>query len=204
MKVMIFVVGCGECMCLLIDICFKLFLKVCGCLLIVWQIFLLVCVGIIEIVINYVYLGQMIEDIFGDGSCYGVKFFYLFEMIVLEMVGGIVWVCYLLGEEFFIVVFGDIWCLYFDYSELLIVLEDEDLWGNLLLYDKCDLVWLYLVKNLFFYFEGDFVLSNFVIVNEGQFKLIFVNIGVYCFEMFDGIVFGSYVKLGLLLCQYVD
>lgn len=111
MKVFIFVVGCGECMCLLIDYMFKLLLMVGGKLFIVWYLECLVVVGFWEIVINYVYFGEQIKLVLGDGRQWGLNIQYLLELLgVLEIVGGIVIVLLLFGDEVFLVVNGDIYC----------------------------------------------------------------------------------------------
>ncbi|WP_432240728.1 N-acetylmuramate alpha-1-phosphate uridylyltransferase MurU [Herbaspirillum robiniae] len=202
MKAMIFAAGRGERMRPLTDECPKPLLKVRGRPLIVWQILSLVRAGITDIVINHAHLGHMIEEALGDGSKYGAQLQYSPEGTALETAGGIAKARHLLGEEPFVAVSGDIYCPHFDYEQVKSVLEDEDPWGKPLALDKRDVAWIWLVRNPPFHPEGDFALNNFSIANEGEQKLTFANIGVYCPQMFDAITPGEHAKLGPLLREY--
>jgi len=204
MKAMIFAAGRGERMRPLTDTCPKPLLKVRGRPLIVWQILNLVKAGITEIVINHSHLGHMLEEALGDGSQFGASIRYSHEETPLETAGGIANALHLLGDEPFVAVSGDIYCPYFDYSQVLDVLHDKDMWGNAYDKDKRDICWLYLTPNPWHNPEGDFAIDMYTLKNEGAPKWNFAGIGVYRPEMFDGIKPGDFVKFGPLMRKYID
>ncbi|MFD2367088.1 N-acetylmuramate alpha-1-phosphate uridylyltransferase MurU [Pseudoduganella sp. GCM10020061] len=204
MKAMIFAAGRGERMRPLTDSCPKPLLKVRGRPLIVWQILSLVRAGITEIVINHSHLGHMIEAELGDGSKFGARIAYSHEPAPLETAGGIANALHLLGDQPFVAVSGDIYCPYFDYTQVLDVLHDKDMWGNPYPKDKRDVAWLYLTPNPWHNPDGDFALNMYALSNEGSPKWNFAGIGVYRPEMFDGITPGDYVRFGPLMRKYID
>ena len=204
MKAMIFAAGRGERMRPLTDSCPKPLLKVRGRPLIVWQILSLVRAGITEIVINHSHLGHMIEEELGDGSKYGARIAYSHEPVPLETAGGIANALHLLGDQPFVAVSGDIYCPYFDYTQVLDALHDKDMWGNPYPADKRDICWLYLTPNPWHNPEGDFALNMYTLSNEGDPKWNFAGIGVYRPEMFEGIEPGEHVKFGPLMRKYID
>lgn len=202
MKAMIFAAGRGERMRPLTDTCPKPLLKLRGRPLIVWHIVNLVRAGITDIVINHAHLGDVIEQTLGDGSQFGARLRYSAEATALETAGGIAQARHLLGEEPFLALSGDLYCPYFDFSQVLDVLHDKDMWGNPYPAEKRDVAWLYLVPNPDFHPQGDFGLQLYSVTNDGEPKWTFGNIGVYRPEMFDGIATGSHAKLGLLIRDY--
>ncbi|MES2151523.1 MAG: nucleotidyltransferase family protein [Pseudomonadota bacterium] len=204
MKAMIFAAGRGERMRPLTDACPKPLLKVRGRPLIAWHVLNLVRAGITEIVINHAHLGQMIEQVLGDGSGYGARIAYSHETQALETAGGIARALHLLGEEPFLAISGDIYCPYFDFEQVKDVLHDKDMWGNPYPPEQRDMCWIYLVKNPFHNPDGDFGLSMYSIANEGDPKWTFANIGVYRSEMFKDIVPGAHARLGPLIRQYAE
>lgn len=204
MKAMIFAAGRGERMRPLTDSCPKPLLKVRGRPLIVWHILNLVRAGITEIVINHAHLGQMIEEMLGDGSQFGASIVYSPEGTALETAGGIAKARHLLGDSPFVAIAGDIYCPHFDFSKVKDVLEENDPWGNPLPKDKRDLGWLYLVKNPTHHPEGDFALGSFSIANEGEPRFTFSGIGVYRPELFDSVAAGSSAKLAPILREQAD
>ena len=204
MKAMIFAAGRGERMRPLTDACPKPLLKVRGRPLIVWQILNLVRAGITEIVINHAYLGQMIEQALGDGGAFGARIAYSVETSALETAGGIANARHLLGDAPFLAVSGDIYCPYFDFTQVTGVLAEADMWGNPYPKDKRDVCWLYLVKNPSFHPQGDFALNLYQVANQGSPTYTFGNIGVFRPEMFDAITPGNVAKLGPLIRQYAD
>lgn len=204
MKAMIFAAGRGERMRPLTDTTPKPLLKVRGRPLIVWHVLNLVRAGITEIVINHAHLGSQIEEVLGDGSQYGAKIAYSPEGTALETAGGIAKARHLLGEQPFLAISGDIYCPYFDFSQVLDVLHDKDMWGNPYPADQRDMCWIYLVKNPDFHPDGDFGLNMYSVANDGDPRWTFANIGVYRMEMFDGIAPGEHAKLGPLLRKYCD
>ena len=204
MKAMILAAGRGERMRPLTDTCPKPLLKVRGRPLIVWHILNLVRAGITEIVINHAHLGHMLEEELGDGSKYGAAIVYSPEEKALETAGGIAKALHLLGDEPFLVLSGDIYCPYFDFTQVTDVLPDKDVLGIAHALDKRDVCWLYLTPNPFHNTKGDFALNMFDVANQGTPKWNFSNIGVYRPEMFQAITPGDSAKLGLLIREYAD
>lgn len=169
MKVLVFVVGFGECMCLLILYIFKLLLEVVGKLLIVWYLECLVVFGVCEVVVNIVWLVEQFLVILGDGSQWGLCLYFFYEgQILLEIGGGIFNVLLVLGDVLFLVVNGDIW-IDFDFVILLCELQGQ--------------VYLVLVDNLVQYLNGDYWLDvqGLLYYDCVGLCLIYVGIGVYCF-----------------------
>jgi len=199
MKAMIFAAGRGERMRPLTDSTPKPLLVVRGRPLIVCHVLNLVKAGITDIVINHAHLGEQIEALLGDGSKYGANIQYSREGTALETAGGVAAARHLLGEQPFLAVSADLYIPQFDFSQVLDVLHDKDLWGNPYPAEKRDLCWLYLVPNPDFHPDGDFGLTLYTVNNDGTPRYTFGNIGVYRMEMFDGITPGSHAKLGPLL-----
>ncbi len=204
MKAMIFAAGRGERLRPLTDSTPKPLLEVRGRPLIVWHILNLVRAGITDIVINHAYLGHKIEDALGDGSRFGAKIAYSAEGEALETAGGVVKARHLLGEDRFVGVAADAYCPHFDFSQVRVALEDNDVWGKPHADDKKDMAWLYLVKKPAYYEQGDFSLNMFSIRNDGERPFTFSGIGVYRMSLFDGIPSGEKAKLGVLLREYAD
>jgi MurNAc alpha-1-phosphate uridylyltransferase len=204
MKAMIFAAGRGERMRPLTDTCPKPLLKVRGRPLITWHVLNLVRAGLTEIVINHSHLGHMIEAELGDGSRYGARIVYSHEPTPLETAGGIANALHLLGDEPFLAVSGDIYAPYFDFSQALDALKDEDVLGNPYPVDQRDIAWLWLTPNPWHNPGGDFGLDMYTLTNEGDPKWNFAGIGVYRPEMFDGIRAGEFVKFGPLMRKFID
>lgn len=126
------------------------------------------------------------------------------ETTPLETAGGIAQARHLLGEEPFLAISGDIYCPYFDFSQVQDVLADKDVLGTPYPADQRDIAWTYLVPNPDFHPDGDFGLTLYAINNTGEPKWTFANIGVYRPEMFDGIAPGDHAGLGDLLRKYAE
>jgi N-acetyl-alpha-D-muramate 1-phosphate uridylyltransferase len=80
----------------------------------------LVRAGLTDIIINHAWLGEQIEQFGGDGSRFGARIRYSAETTPLETAGGIIKALPMLtegGEDYFVVVNGDIWCDY-DFARL--------------------------------------------------------------------------------------
>jgi MurNAc alpha-1-phosphate uridylyltransferase len=204
MKAMIFAAGRGERMRPLTDSCPKPLLKVRGRPLITWHVLNLVRAGITDIVVNHSHLGHMIEAELGDGSRYGARIVYSHEPVPLETAGGIANALHLLGDEPFLAVSGDIYAPYFDFSQALDALQDEDVLGNPYPKDQRDIAWLWLTPNPWHNPEGDLGLDMYTLSNDGSPKWNFAGIGVYRPEMFDGIRAGEFVKFGPLMRKFID
>ena len=204
MKAMIFAAGRGERMRPLTDTCPKPLLKVRGRPLITWHVLNLVRAGMTDIVINHSHLGHMIEEELGDGSKYGARIVYSHEPVPLETAGGIANALHLLGDEPFLAVSGDIYAPYFDFSQALEALPDNDAVGQPIPHDQRDIAWLYLTPNPWHNPGGDFALDMYTLANDGDPKWNFAGIGVYRPEMFDGIKAGEFLKFGPLMRKFIE
>lgn len=100
MKALLLAAGRGERMRPLSDACPKALLPVHGKPLIQWHIEALRRAGIVQIVINTAWLGEILERALGDGNALGVHLTYSREGEALETAGGIRWALPLLGEVF--------------------------------------------------------------------------------------------------------
>ena len=172
---MILAAGRGERMRPLTDNLPKPLLKVAGKMLIEYHLEKLKAANITEVVINYAWLGEKIEQALGDGSRYGLNIRYSAEGEALETAGGILNALPLLkgadnDTEVFVVINGDIFCDY-DISTL-----PSSIPG---------LAHLVLVNNPEHNSEGDFVITKSGAVEQaGKNKLTFSGIGIYHPDLF--------------------
>lgn len=176
-RAMILAAGRGKRMRPLTDSCPKPLLPLAGKPLIEYHLNKLVSAGISNIVINHAWLGEMIEEYFGNGEEFGCLINYSSEQEALETAGGIIKALPLLGDEPFIVVNGDIWsdC---DYSQL----TDMDI--------KSGEAHLFLIENPDHNPNGDFIVDgdNRVQHKNGMDKsYTFSGIGIYSPEIFRGL-----------------
>lgn len=199
MKAMILAAGRGERMRPLTDTCPKPLLKVGKEPLIGWHLRRLKQAGITEIVINYAWLGEQIEQTLGNGAQYGVNIAYSPELSGgLETAGGIATALPLLGNEPFLVINGD-------------VLTDIDFQAAAsmaqILTQKQQLAHLWLVNNPAHNPEGDFgLLSDGLIASDphnGQ-GLTFSGMGVYHPDLFQHTPAHQAAKLAPLLRAAMD
>ena len=185
---MILAAGRGERMRPLTDCTPKPLLPAAGKPLIVWHLERLAKAGIRDIVINHAHLGEQIEALLDDGSAWGISIRYSPEPSgALETAGGIAQALPLLGDDFFIVVNGDIYCE-FDFGTLPVLADD-------------DLAHLVLVPNPPQHPAGDYVLEGNRVVPQGPARLTFAGIGLYRPALFAGLERGKPAKLALLLRQ---
>jgi MurNAc alpha-1-phosphate uridylyltransferase len=147
MKVMLLAAGKGERMQPLTSHTPKPLLQAGGLSLLEHLIRKLAAHNFTDLVINHAWLGQQLEDAFGDGSTLGVKIAWSRETEPLETAGGIIKALSLLGHEPFAVVNGDIWTDY-PFSNLRTALAAQDQ------------VHLVLVANPAHHLKGDFVISD--------------------------------------------
>lgn len=109
MRAMILAAGRGERMRPLTDHVPKPLLPVAGKSLIVHHLEALAAAGVVDVVINHAWLGQLIEQQLGDGQQFGLRIQYSAEGATgLETAGGIKKALPLLGAEPFIVINGDV------------------------------------------------------------------------------------------------
>lgn len=186
MKAMILAAGRGERMRPLTDHTPKPLLTAGGKPLIVWHIENLARAGFRELVINHAHLGEQVEATLGNGSRFGVSIQYSPEGEALETAGGIANALPLLGDAPFLVVNGD-------------TNTDYDFAGLTGKPGKNLRAWLVLVENPEHNGQGDFALAGDRVVEQGDFMHTFSGIGVYCPELFSGVVRGSKARLAPLL-----
>ena len=176
MKAMILAVGKGERMRPLTLHTPKPLLPVAGKPLIQWHIEALQRAGFRQLVINHAWLGEQIEDAFGDGSQLGVDINWSAEEPPLETAGGILRALPLLGEAPFVLVNGDIWSD-FEFAQLQL--------------PAGKLAHLVLVDNPPFKQGGDFLLQAGLIANpaahEQTAALTYSGIAVLSPRLFDGL-----------------
>lgn len=176
MKAMILAAGKGERMRPLTLHTPKPLLPVAGKPLIQWHIEALQRAGFRQLVINHAWLGQQIEDAFGDGFQLGVDISWSAEEQPLETAGGILRALPLLGDAPFVLVNGDIW-------------SDFEFAGLQLPAGK--LAHLVLVENPPFKQGGDFLLQAGLIANPVEHEqaeaLTYSGIAVLSPRLFDGL-----------------
>lgn len=191
---MILAAGRGERMRPLTDHTPKPLLMVGGKPLIIWHIESLARAGITDLIINHAHLGSQIETALGDGSRFGVQIRYSPEHpTALETAGGIAHALYLLGDEPFAVVNGDIWCDY-DFGRLpqhAAALQGSD-----------DMMYLVLVNNPAHHPDGDFGLSDNRVTATAP-KLTFSGIGLYQPELFTALDRNAAAPLAPLLREQI-
>lgn len=171
MKAMILAAGRGERMRPLTDSTPKPLLKVAGKSLIEYHIVALAKAGITELVINVAWLGKQIKTALGDGADYGVNIYYSDEgEQALETAGGIIKALPVLGSDAFIVVNGDVWCDY-DFANLPS--------------EPPGLAHLVMVDNPSHHLQGDFMLHDGELTDDGENRLTFSGIGLYRPALFE-------------------
>lgn len=176
MRAMILAAGKGERMRPLTLHTPKPLLPVAGKPLIQWHMEALHRAGIDRLVINHAWLGQQIEDAFGDGSSLGVEIQWSAEQQPLETAGGILRALPLLGDEPFVLVNGDIWSD-FEFAALHL--------------PAGKLAHLVLVSNPPFKQGGDFLLVDGLVGNPAEHEradaLTYSGISVLSPRLFDGL-----------------
>jgi len=189
MKAMILAAGRGERMRPLTDTVPKPLIPVAGKPLIVYHLERLAAAGFREIVINHAHLGGQIEKALGDGSRWGVSIRYSPEQpAALGTGGGIRNALRLIGAKRFLVVNGDVW------TDFPLETLSRDPGGD---------AHLVLVPNPPHHPAGDFCLAGDRVVNpDTRERLTFSGIGVYCPDLFAGMVPGVFA-LGPLLREAV-
>jgi MurNAc alpha-1-phosphate uridylyltransferase len=170
MKAMILAAGRGERLRPLTDSTHKALLPYKGLPLIAHHLINLSAIGIKEIVINISYLAREIMEALQDGKKYGVSIHYSFEPEMLETGGGIFQALSLLGDKPFIAIAADIFTNY-DFQRLEKKLTRQ--------------AHLVMVDNPSFHSEGDFVLRDEILYQEGNPKLTFASIGIYQPDLFQ-------------------
>lgn len=181
---MVLAAGRGERMRPLTDRTPKPLLEVGGKPLILHLIEALRAQGYTELVINYAYLGEQIEQTLGDGRRLGVTIEYSPEPVdALETGGGIHHALPLLDSGPFLVVNGDIWTD-FPFHELK--------------RKAVRLAHLVLVSNPGHHPAGDFRLSDGMVCPSGEPRLTYSGIGIFRSALFTGCEPGRFTLAPLL------
>lgn len=186
MKAMILAAGRGERLRPLTDTMPKPLVPVLGKPLIVYHIEKLAALGIVDIVINHAWLGQVLIDYLGDGSKWGVNIAYSAEEQALETGGGIKRALPLLQNAPFLVINGDV---FIDKLPDIAPLTGDQL------------AHLWLVPNPSQHPEGDFALKNQQVFEHGDEKYTFSGMGVYHPSLFDNTPEGAFALAPLLKQQ---
>jgi len=183
MKAMILAAGRGERMRPLTNHSPKPLLEIGSKSLIEHHLSRLYAAGYEEIVINTAWLGEQIRELLGNGKQYGVQISYSDEGdSALETGGGIFKALPLLGDDFFLVINGDIWC---DHP----LTQPKPKTGRL--------AHLVLVDNPEHNTDGDFSLRGHAVKNEPR-TLTFSGIGWYHPKLFANCGGGKFPLAPLL------
>lgn len=191
---MILAAGRGERMRPLTDHCPKPLLQAGGRSLIEWHLQSLAAAGIEQVVINHAHLGHMIEAAIGD-SAYGMQIHYSAEPVALETAGGIRQTLNLLGNDYFAVINGDVFC---DFSMTRLHSISRQMMCQALA------AWCVVVDNPPHHQAGDFGLHHGRLTRSGPEMLTFSGIGVYHRDFFLHLAAGQPAKLAPLLFAAID
>jgi len=184
MRAMILAAGRGERLRPLTDTIPKPLVEVAGKPLLEHHIQSLSQAGFREIVINQGPLGDVLREVIGDGSRWGVDIHWSNEQPEpLETGGGIHKALPMLGPSPFLVLNGDIWT---DYA-----------FGRLRAV-KCDWAHLVMIAKPDHSPEGDFALCHGRIREQGPEKLTFSGIAVYHPRLFEGCQEGKFSVVPLI------
>ena len=184
---MILAAGRGERMRPLTDSTPKPLLKIAGKPIIEYHIERLVAAGYEKIIINTHYLADQIHTHLKSGEQFNIAIEYSNEQPeALETGGGIFQALPQLGDDFFCVINGDIFC-------------DHDLKPPT--FDTDMLAHLILVKNPQHNKNGDFGLDNALVTNKREYT--FSGIGWYHPKLFSHCIAGKF-PLAPILRRYAD
>jgi MurNAc alpha-1-phosphate uridylyltransferase len=183
---MVLAAGRGERMRPLTDAEPKPLLRVGGKRLIEYHLERLAAGGFREIVINTAWLGDMIADVLGNGSRYGLDIVYSHERpAALETGGGIFNALPLLGAAPFLLVNGDVW-------------TDIDFGGLRRDPPPGALAHLVLVNNPPQHARGDFRLERGLVAEGEGTRYTYSGVGLYRADFFAGCTPGKFPLLPLL------
>lgn len=177
MKAMLLAAGRGERMGKLTEQVPKPLLRVGETTLIENNIMQLHRAGIREVIINVHYLRDDIMHHVGDGKKYGVRIHYSVEKNLLGTGGGIQQALPYFDNQCFLILSSDIWTNY-PFEKLL--------------HRKTQTAHLVFVHNPDFHVDGDYQLTKEGLVNVGQPKLTYANIGLLHPSLFLKKSLGAY------------
>ena len=173
MKAMILAAGQGMRMRPLTERIPKALIEVNGVCLIEHHLMRIRDAGITDVVINLGHLGTMIKDKLKDGGNYGVRIVYSDEGTnILETAGGIINALPLLGDDLFFVINADV---YTDYKIHPIALQAPI---------KAHLV---MVDNPSHNPDGDFGITDNLLVDDAATQLTFSGMGYHTAALFEGL-----------------
>ena len=184
MRAMILAAGRGERLRPLTDELPKPLVEIAGKPLIEYHLEALARAGFREVVINQGHLGDLLPEMLGNGSRWGVNIHWSDEQPeALETGGGIFKALPLLGSAPFLVINGDLWTHY-PFARLRAV--------------KCDWAHLVMIPNPSHNPVGDFALAGARIRETGDRKLTFSGMAVYNPRLFDGCQPGKFSVVPLV------
>jgi len=204
--VMILAAGRGERMRPLTDHLPKPMLEIKGKSLLQYHLEGLKRYGFEHVVINHAWLGNKIEDAFGNGQSMGLNIQYSKEETALETAGGIAKALPLLNpSDYFFVLNGDTFMPHFPYDRIQDIVEQiriDHSEGSQAL-----LAYLFLVKNPPHHPHGDFYLLPPKIFSDDQLKnnplrqskSTFSGAGIYHKSLFEDLEVNQKAPLAPLL-----
>jgi MurNAc alpha-1-phosphate uridylyltransferase len=204
--VMILAAGRGERMRPLTDSLPKPLLEVKGKSLLQYHLEGLKGYGFERVVINHAWLGQLIENAFGNGSQLGLQINYSSETIALETAGGIAKAIPLLQpSDYFLVLNGDTFIPEFPFEKIQTIVHQLRMYSLPL--TRRIQAYLFLVPNPSHHPHGDFYLFNDYVFSEnpispnssGASKYTFSGAGIYHKNLFNEIPIGTKHPLAPLL-----
>jgi N-acetyl-alpha-D-muramate 1-phosphate uridylyltransferase len=191
---MILAAGRGERMRPLTDHCPKPLLQAGARSLIDWHLQSLAGAGFEQVVINHAHLGHMIEAAIGERA-YGMQIHYSAEPVALETAGGIRQALGLLGNDYFSVINGDVFC---DFSMTRLHSICRQMLTQALE------AWCVVVDNPPHHQAGDFGLRHGRLMLHMPDALTFSGIGVYHRSFFSHLPVGQPAKLAPLLFAAIE
>jgi MurNAc alpha-1-phosphate uridylyltransferase len=204
--VMILAAGRGERMRPLTDHLPKPMLEIRGKSLLQYHLEGLKRYGFENVVINHAWLGNKIEDAFGNGQSMGLNIQYSQEEVALETAGGIAKALPLLNpSDYFFVLNGDTFIPHFPFDRIQDIVEQiriDHTEGSPAL-----LAYLFLVKNPPHHPQGDFYLLPPKIFSDDQLKnnplrqskSTFSGAGIYHKSLFEDLEVNQKAPLAPLL-----
>ncbi len=202
---MILAAGRGERMRPLTDSLPKPLLEVKGKSLLQYHLEGLKGYGFERVVINHAWLGQLIENAFGNGSQLGLQINYSSETIALETAGGIAKAIPLLQpSDYFLVLNGDTFIPEFPFEKIQTIVHQLRMYSLPL--TRRIQAYLFLVPNPSYHPDGDFYVNDSDVFSEApplsdslESKYTFSGAGIYHKDLFQEIPLGTKYALAPLL-----
>lgn len=165
--------------------------------LLAWHLEALANAAISNVVINYAWLGEKIEQALGSGHQFGLNIQYSPEETALETAGGITKALPLLKpQDYFLVINGDVFSPKLPIQKLLGQVSSMRNDASPIL------AYLLMVPNPIQHPEGDFYLKGSKVSDQpldDSERLTFSGIGIYHKDLFSNLEIGTPAKLAPLL-----